>query len=431
MAEPSSNRSSIFYTTRETRFTIPDISVPDGEDDISSLSGSRASQFSGLTQNNFARRNNFYSERRGSQNQLCRNCLTSGSICVNLTWPYDQELHNFINSNSYRQKHPLTTTFFNFIGKHADNFSEFIQNDEDAEKLVQFINKIEKAYQDVPYHSKMHAVDVLTGSEVLMNQIEDAGICKFTNFERFTMLLAAACHDVGHPSVNSHYVFHDESLEHLNNDKSHVLIKELKNYGETGLLEQAHSQIAIHYMQDIDFDLFQNPEFLKLFKFLILATDMSQHNKKVDKLTEIITQVKQLREENVSVLEYFQNETAESIEQRHEILAITLHLADLSNPAKNFEDSVDWAGKVCTEFFQQGDIENFKTGKISNKIFNRKETSLEDSQIGFINWVVMPLVNQWCDLLQEMSTSKNLKNLLLQNKEKYVERKENAAAKQT
>ena len=48
--------------------------------------------------------------------------------------------------------------------------------------------------------------------------------------------------------------------------------------------------------------------------------------------------------------------------------------------------------KVCKEFFQQGDMENFKFGNISNKLLNREITSIEDSQIGFIDFVVLPFV---------------------------------------
>ena len=365
-----------------------------------------------------SRRENLLARRQSTANKICRQCLTSGSICVEAQWPYDQRLDEFLNSNANRKKHPLTTTFFNLLGKHK----EIVIEEDERELLVQFMHRIEKSYQDVPYHSKLHAVDVLTGAEVLMNQAEEGNNTCFTPFERFTLLIAAACHDVGHPSVNSHYVF---SSSDSVDGKTHL--QELKDFGETGLLEKAHSTISLNYMREIGLTKYTNDdEFVDLFNFLILATDMSQHNLKVEKLNEILEKAKSdtgssgagSGSSNANAnANYFQDKST-----RREILAIILHLADLSNPAKNFEDSEEWAGKVCNEFFQQGDIENFKTGKITNKIFDRKATSIEDSQIGFINWVVLPLVNSWCELLKKCRHSQSIKDMLLKNRDIYVER---------
>ena len=368
------------------------------------------------------------SSKKSKNNLLCRKCLRSGSICITTNWPYDQLLQNFVNSTPQRRQNPLTTTFFSFFGQHYDDFQELFPDydDESADKLCRFMAKIEMSYQDVPYHSKIHACDVLAASNVLLNQLELSGLVEFTSLEKFTLLLAAACHDVGHPSVNSHYVFV--------NNKS---ISEIKNYGETGLLEKFHSQIALDFMDlpEIDLDIRKNEVFVDLFEYMILGTDMSKHNSKIDQLDSILKTIKSTKNYN-DRKKYF----SESKENRKIILAIILHIADLSNPAKNFDDAMTWGKKVCDEFFQQGDVENLENGKISNKIFDRKNVSLEDSQIGFITWVVKPLVDKWCELFEislvgedfdgveekkiVVGESQNIKEMLDQNKKIYEQRKD-------
>lgn len=373
----------------------------------------------------------------------CKNCLTSGSICIGSAWPYDQHVEKFINSNVTRQKNPLTTTFFSLIGKHYNELELYIPNDETAEKLCIFMHKIEKSYQDVPYHSKIHAVDVLAASEVLMNQLEVAGIVHFTPLERLSLLLAAACHDVGHPSVNNHYVFSKVSDSHTRG------ITEVKDFGMDGLLEKIHSQIALKYLKETGLELSENQEFTSLLEYIILGTDMSRHNAKVLKLDEILSVVRpdkklssvarpdqkrkrrdEDKEDNLEkesrrpqrqnqrqYQKYFMNP-----QNRKEILSIVLHIADLSNPAKNFEQAEQWAHKVCDEFFQQGDVECFESGTISQKIFDRKQTSLEESQVGFITWVVEPLVKKWCDLFEGYEESQKIFDLLEENRVIYEER---------
>ena len=69
-----------------------------------------------------------------------------------------------------------------------------------------------------------------------------------------------------------------------------------------------------------------------------------------------------------------------------ELLRISLHAADLSNPAKEFVNSRDWAVKVIDEFFLQGDCERQLNGKIKMPMNDRDLTSIKSSQVGFIDY---------------------------------------------
>ena len=147
-------------------------------------------------------------------------------------------------------------------------------NRKKIEKLEKFLNKIEKSYQKVPYHNVNHAVDVLTAVEVLMNQVEYSKIAKFTLFERVTCLLAAACHDVGHPGVTAEHIMKNYGVD----GKNMTLTEMFQNSGEEdaggkskGMLERYHSSVALCLMRELDMELAFHDEFCELFNSCIIG----------------------------------------------------------------------------------------------------------------------------------------------------------------
>merc|ERR1719393_247399 len=74
------------------------------------------------------------------------------------------------------------------------------------------------------------------------------------------------------------------------------------------------------------------------------------------------------------------------------MLNLLLHQADVSNPLKPFKVCKLWAAKVLDEFFAQGDQE--KTLGIPVQMLNdRDKVNKPNSQIGFIEFLVTPLVS--------------------------------------
>mmetsp|Transcript_63043 Transcript_63043/g.153613 ORF Transcript_63043/g.153613 Transcript_63043/m.153613 type:complete len:221 (+) Transcript_63043:1095-1757(+) len=71
------------------------------------------------------------------------------------------------------------------------------------------------------------------------------------------------------------------------------------------------------------------------------------------------------------------------------VLGYMLHLADISNPAKSSDLAAMWADRVLEEFFLQGDKEAELALPIS-PLCDRRTTSRSQSQIGFINFIVLP-----------------------------------------
>ena len=81
--------------------------------------------------------------------------------------------------------------------------------------------------------------------------------------------------------------------------------------------------------------------------------------------------------------------------------------SDVSNAAKPWDIHEQWSKRVLYEFYAQGDLEQQRGIAIST-LCNRKEVDTFKSQVGFIDFVVMPLAKVWCDFLQSDRVAKDL-----------------------
>ena len=81
-------------------------------------------------------------------------------------------------------------------------------------------------------------------------------------------------------------------------------------------------------------------------------------------------------------------------EEKHRlfIMEILLHCADISNPYKPFQICAKWADLVSQEFFSQGDKER-ELGIDISPMMDRNSSNLNNMQIGFIEFVVSPLIS--------------------------------------
>lgn len=97
-------------------------------------------------------------------------------------------------------------------------------------------------------------------------------------------------------------------------------------------------------------------------------------------------------------------------EEKHRlfIMEILLHCADISNPYKPFEICAKWADLVSQEFFSQGDKER-ELGLDISPMMDRNSSNLNNMQIGFIEFVVSPLISSEFSHL----VSSTILNLLL------------------
>ena len=325
-----------------------------------------------------------YSMILSNINQICDQKINFGT-----NWPFDSKLNSFIKQN---EKNPLTNLTLSIINYHNSKTPFFSKND--ILKLQNFMLRIEKSYQDCEYHNNFHACDVVTATEVLMNKIESKKKVKvFSPEERFSTLLAAACHDVGHPGVTSEHIYKfykPKRIQRLFFDENLG-----EERGHAGMLERFHVSLSYAYLESSGLDILGEnnkvnfeigektvrEKFLENFQKCILATDMTKHKNAIDSLKTINLNKK--------------------VPHPSEILPIIVHLADLSNPAKDFFDALNWGNRVVSEFFEQGDVEKAFGSESVNKVFDRQGGRLEDIQIGFIQHLVVPLFVEWCEFLED------------------------------
>ena len=74
------------------------------------------------------------------------------------------------------------------------------------------------------------------------------------------------------------------------------------------------------------------------------------------------------------------------------VCQMLIKMADISNLGKPREIHLEWAERVCTEFFEQGDAERRSGKKISN-FMDRTQPEISRLQRDFIRNIVYPTAN--------------------------------------
>lgn len=99
----------------------------------------------------------------------------------------------------------------------------------------------------------------------------------------------------------------------------------------------------------------------------------------------------------------FRNNTLESPETERVLLCSALiKCADISNVARPFRWGSKWAELLVEEFVSQGDLEK-ELGMPVLPMNDRTKVVLEDSQIGFIQFVALDLFQNVRDIFQDIS----------------------------
>jgi hypothetical protein len=92
------------------------------------------------------------------------------------------------------------------------------------------------------------------------------------------------------------------------------------------------------------------------------------------------------------------------------IMNYAIKCADISNATKIPHLSMHWTALIMEEFFHQGDEEK-RLGLQVSPLMDRKSTVVSKCQLGFIDFIVMPLYQNWDIYLNTSDTFPGLKNL--------------------
>lgn len=116
---------------------------------------------------------------------------------------------------------------------------------------------------------------------------------------------------------------------------------------------------------------------------------MSLHNDYVTKIQQQATR-------------FAEGISSNEAEERNLICSALIKCADISNVARPFHWGAQWAELLVKEFITQGDLEK-ELGMPVLPMNDRTKVVLEDSQIGFIQFVALDLFQNVSGVLHEIS----------------------------
>ncbi|XP_044075260.1 calcium/calmodulin-dependent 3',5'-cyclic nucleotide phosphodiesterase 1A isoform X2 [Siniperca chuatsi] len=237
--------------------------------------------------------------------------------------------------------------------------------------VVSFVEALEVGYSKHknPYHNLMHAADVTQTVHYLL--LKTGMVHWLTELEIFAMIFAAAVHDYEHTGTTNNF--------HIQTRSDTAIL-----YNDRSVLESHHVSAAYRLLQDDDemnilYNLSKDDwrELRALVVEMVLATDMSCHFQQVKAMKNFLQQ-------------------PEGID-KPKALSLLLHTADISHPAKSWDLHHRWTTSLLEEFFRQGDKEA-ELGLPFSPLCDRKSTMVAQSQIGFIDFIVVPTFTVLTDM---------------------------------
>ncbi|KAM9791421.1 dual specificity calcium/calmodulin-dependent 3',5'-cyclic nucleotide phosphodiesterase 1A isoform 1-T1 [Syngnathus typhle] len=243
--------------------------------------------------------------------------------------------------------------------------------------VVSFVEALEVGYSKHknPYHNLMHAADVTQTVHYLL--LKTGMVHWLTELEIFAMIFAAAVHDYEHTGTTNNF--------HIQTRSDTAIL-----YNDRSVLESHHVSAAYRLLQDDDemnilYNLSKDDwrELRALVVEMVLATDMSCHFQQVKAMKNFLQQ-------------------PEGID-KPKALSLLLHTADISHPAKSWDLHHRWTTSLLEEFFRQGDKEA-ELGISFSPLCDRKSTMVAQSQIGFIDFIVVPTFTVLSDMMERIVT---------------------------
>ncbi|XP_075954073.1 dual specificity calcium/calmodulin-dependent 3',5'-cyclic nucleotide phosphodiesterase 1A-like [Anarhichas minor] len=241
--------------------------------------------------------------------------------------------------------------------------------------VVSFVEALEVGYSKHknPYHNLMHAADVTQTVHYLL--LKTGMVHWLTELEIFAMIFAAAVHDYEHTGTTNNF--------HIQTRSDTAIL-----YNDRSVLESHHVSAAYRMLQEDDemnilYNLSKDDwrELRALVVEMVLATDMSCHFQQVKTMKNFLQQ-------------------PEGVD-KPKALSLLLHTADISHPAKRWDVHHRWTTSLLEEFFRQGDKES-ELGLPFSPLCDRKSTMVAQSQIGFIDFIVVPTFTVLTDMMERI-----------------------------
>eukprot|EP00347_Sterkiella_histriomuscorum_P001167 403373070 len=251
---------------------------------------------------------------------------------------------------------------------------------------LSFLQGIAQSYNMVAYHNKTHAGDVLQGLHYFLYTGRIAELLKLSPLEHIGAIVAAISHDVDHPGFNNQF---------LVSTKDEIAIL----YNDQSVLENHHVAQTFLLLRTDELNIFkrfsaQNQNRVREIMIkMVLATDMFYHAQNMQQMQRIIE--KTYFDPQIEISNNQRLISEEELQTNKVfLLGQTLHLSDISNPCRDWKVCSKWTDLVFREFFYQGDLERTMGLPISN-LMDRKTINIAQSQVGFINYLVIPVFTEY------------------------------------
>lgn len=246
----------------------------------------------------------------------------------------------------------------------------------DRSRLESFLEDIENMYlKENPYHTSTHAADVVH-SIATMIQV-DSWSKGLQDWEVLSLIIAAACHDVGHQGVTNEY-------------HGRVQTEWSQTYGQYGssVNEQAHAMITVSLMEKESndflhaFDPGVKQRIIEYVEKMILQTDITGHVDVCEKFSQACS-----RGLACGGMDMW------SPEDRMQALSGLLHFADISNPGRPWHLCKRWSIRIHDEMVLQGNMEE-ERGFVRSPYMASGEGTMALNQVAFIQKTLKPFCDQ-------------------------------------
>lgn len=277
------------------------------------------------------------------------------------------------------------------IFEHALSMPELEKYRIPTDQLYGFLLACRGAYHfQVPYHNFCHVVDVLQATFhflVSSGSLPPLSPTKNTTpprsalaervqpFHALTLLITAIGHDVGHPGFNNGFL-------------TTVKAPLAQVYSDRSVLEQFHCAAYGQILRQHWPQTFYDNNMRKLMISSILSTDMSLHNRYMDKLKDL---PKLLLESTVSELD-----SPDKVQKEKELAelacALLIKCADISNVAREHNTAIRWMHTLSDETTAQRKVENEMN--VQSSIFakpGQDTLTLTTNQLFFMDFFATPL----------------------------------------
>ncbi|KAL3146015.1 hypothetical protein ABBQ38_015372 [Trebouxia sp. C0009 RCD-2024] len=258
---------------------------------------------------------------------------------------------------------PLYTVCMAMMEKEGLLEPSWVINRQKAER---FFVAVEATYKGTNhYHNSTHAADVAQAAMIILKAGPNS--LNFTKLEVFSLICAAAVHDLGHPGFTNDFLINTQHANAI-------------TYNDRSVNENFHVSCAFRIVSQSEetniFSGLTRAEYVvarRLIVNAVLATDMTQHMRLLDAFSQ----------------GYAQQPDLASWRDTDVLLQLVLHTADLCNPCRQIEFSIKWGELICKEFLEQGDAEAQRQLPVT-PMCDRESVIVSTNQLRFIQYLLKP-----------------------------------------